>query len=191
MDKIARIRAELKRRREDILSKVEHRPIHRIELLDDLLSFLDTLSKEPDKGLDVTDFCKPIDPGIAQCVADHWLEMLDSKEPDKGLDEYASRAGFDYVDGIVQEEPGHRWNDHDVEFAYRDGIIAGAEWQASQMPMPEDTVLFQKGVAEGRRLEREDMLKDAVVGIAQPDDCEIWVNLVGYCVTTLIGIHAL
>ena len=37
-----------------------------------------------------------------------------------------------------------------------------AEWQASQMPMPEDTVLFQKGVAEGRRLEKEDMLKGAV-----------------------------
>ena len=48
MDKIEKIRTELKRRREDILSKVEHRPIHRIELLDDLLSFLDTLSKEPD-----------------------------------------------------------------------------------------------------------------------------------------------
>ena len=43
-------------------------------------------------------------------------------------------------------------------------FIAGAEWQASQMPMPEDTVLFNKGVAEGRRLEREDMLKDAVEG---------------------------
>ena len=86
------------------------------------------------------------------------------KEHDKRLEEYASRAGFDYVDGIVQEEPGHRWNDHDVEFAYRDGIIAGAEWQASQMPMPEDTVLFNKGVSEGRRLEREDLLKDAVEG---------------------------
>lgn len=28
--------------------------------------------------------------------------------------------------------------------------------EESQMPMPEDTVIFQKGVAEGRRLERED-----------------------------------
>lgn len=119
---------------------------------------------------------------IARHFAEWGAEHLrdSTKKIDKSLEEYASRAGFDYVDGIVQEEPGHRWNDHDVEFAYRDGIIAGAEWQASQMPMPEDTVLFNKGVAEGRRLEREDMLKDAVVGIAQPDDCEIWVNLVGY-----------
>lgn len=40
------------------------------------------------------------------------------------------------------------------------GFLAGAEWQAKQMPMPEDTVLFQKGVAEGRRLEKDDVMKD-------------------------------
>lgn len=39
-----------------------------------------------------------------------------------------------------------------LEYAF----IAGAEWQKSQMPMPEDTVIFMKGVAEGRRLEREE-----------------------------------
>ena len=33
-----------------------------------------------------------------------------------------------------------------------------------EQPLPEDTVLFNKGVAEGRRLERQDMLKDAVEG---------------------------
>ena len=91
---------------------------------------------EPDKGLDVTDFCKPIDPGIAQCIADHSWEMLgeDEKPASEELTEYASRAGFDYVDDIVlQAEPNHRWNDHDVEFAYRDGIIAGAKWQKEQM----------------------------------------------------------
>lgn len=39
-----------------------------------------------------------------------------------------------------------------LEYAF----IAGAEWQKSQTPMPEDTVIFMKGVAEGRRLEREE-----------------------------------
>jgi hypothetical protein len=34
--------------------------------------------------------------------------------------------------------------------------IAGKEY-VSGMPMPEDTILFQKGVEEGRRLEREEM----------------------------------
>ena len=44
-----------------------------------------------------------------------------------------------------------------------------AEWQKSQMPMPEDTALFNKGVAEGRRLEREDVMKDAVKGYIDKD----------------------
>ena len=63
-----------------------------------------------------------------------FLDTLESGKPvPNDLEEYASRAGFDYVDNIVQEHPGHRFNDHDVEFAYRDGIIAGAKWQAKQM----------------------------------------------------------
>ena len=40
----------------------------------------------------------------------------------------------------------------------REWIIAYLEKQKDS-PMPEDTVVFQKGVAEGRRLEREDMEK--------------------------------
>lgn len=46
----------------------------------------------------------------------------------------------------------------------RDAFIAGAEWQAERLlkgsPMPEDTVIFQKGIEEGKRL----MLEDAVEG---------------------------
>ena len=42
-----------------------------------------------------------------------------------------------------------------------EAFIAGAKWQANQLlkgsPLPEDTVLFQKGVEEGRRLERDDL----------------------------------
>ena len=63
-----------------------------------------------------------------------FLSTLGSEKPvPADLEKYASRAGFDYVDNIVQEHPGHRFNDHDVEFAYRDGIIAGAKWDRSQM----------------------------------------------------------
>lgn len=46
------------------------------------------------------------------------------------------------------------------EYSYK-GFIAGAKWQAKQLlkssPLPEDTVLFKKGVEEGRRLERDDL----------------------------------
>lgn len=58
---------------------------------DDLLAFLDTLPEQPVEGLDVTDFCKPIDPGIAQCIADHWWEMIGEEstntKPVEGLEE--------------------------------------------------------------------------------------------------------
>ena len=57
---------------------------------EELLSFLSTLqekSEKPinpkeqsDKGLDVTDFSKPLAPEVAKCIADHWFEM-DDKEP--------------------------------------------------------------------------------------------------------------
>lgn len=36
-----------------------------------------------------------------------------------------------------------------------DAFIAGAEWMKKQIPMPEDTVIFQKGVEEGKRLMME------------------------------------
>lgn len=40
---------------------------------------------------------------------------------------------------------------------------AGAEWQKKQIPTPEDTVLFQKGVEEGKRLMMEDAVEGEVV----------------------------
>ena len=109
------------------------------ELCDELLAFIDSLPED-----------------------DHFREptkMVEERlaDSDKTLEKAAGRLGFDYVDNIVHESPEHRWNDHDVEFGYRDGFIAGAKWMESQMPMPEDTVIFMKGVAEGRRLEREEM----------------------------------
>lgn len=57
------------------------------------LNLIASLQQEqPGKELDVTDFCKPVDPNIAQCVADHWWEMLDGKDaeeeqPEVDLDE--------------------------------------------------------------------------------------------------------
>ena len=57
----------------------------------------------------------------------------------------------------------------------RPAFIAGAEWQARQLlqgsPMPEDTVLFNKGVAEGRRLMMEDAVEgEVIVPIYEGDD---------------------
>lgn len=41
------IRKEIQRLEQNILSKVHHYPIHRIELLNDLLAFLDSLPEQP------------------------------------------------------------------------------------------------------------------------------------------------
>lgn len=53
-------------------------------------------------------------------------------------------------------------------------FIAGAEWGMNQCPLPEDTTIFMKGVAEGRRLEKDDNISliesriDEILGDAQP-----------------------
>ena len=140
MDKIEKIRKEIERQMKFYDEKER-------EVLDDpkqftyalfyqghqkmcakLLSFLDALSEEPDKGLDVTDFCKPIDPGIAQCVADHWWEMLDSKEPDKSLEEAAEEGANEYyVDNGCSPFPNTE------KASYISGFIAGAEWKKNAL----------------------------------------------------------
>ena len=49
------------------------------------------------------------------------------------LNREASFRGFNYVDEIVQKYPNSPWNDHDVEFGYRDGFIAGAKWMMEKL----------------------------------------------------------
>lgn len=78
---------------------------------------------------------------------------------DEELMKYASRAGFDYVDNIVQENPGHRWNDHDVEYAYRDGIIAGAERQ-KQHDAELIEIAYNDGITIGMTKQKEQDLAE-------------------------------
>ena len=78
------------------------------EAYKELLSFIDTLPDEqPSKGLDVTDFCKPIDPGIAQCIADNWWEMLGEDEKPiapNGLEEEIKAYFQGYWPGLETAE---------------------------------------------------------------------------------------
>lgn len=99
------------------------------------------------------------------CKPDIFEKTYESAEPDKSMEEAAEKH---------INEALFKWSYDDedgIEQYVHDSFIAGAEWQARQLlqgsPMPEDTVLFNKGVKEGRRLEREDMLKDAVEGEAE------------------------
>lgn len=91
---------------------------------------------------------------------------------------YEDRELLSFIDSLPEEKPSENLKEAAEEYAYR-GIpdeikqnvkpiadeiikqfIAGAEWQANQLlkgsPLPEDTVLFQKGVEEGRRLEKDE-----------------------------------
>jgi hypothetical protein len=54
-----------------------------------------------------------------------------------------------------------------------------AEWQY-QKDREEFAKIKAKTWCEGFDAHKEKMLKDAVEGEVHPDDCEIWVNLVGY-----------
>lgn len=68
------------------------------------------------------------------------------------------------VGASFPEQDGDFISEEDYRSVIRQTALHFYELGQSQMPMPEDTVLFQKGVAEGRRLEREDMMKDVVEG---------------------------
>lgn len=85
-----------------------------------------------------------------------------SEEPDKSKEEAAAEFAEGEWDGVAVDTDGNPlYSQDEIEYAF----IAGAEWQASQMPMPEDTVLFNKGVAEGRRLEMEDSVECEVTDV--------------------------
>lgn len=128
MDKIEKIREWVKKQKKEELARNSIGVITGKAFfvdVDELLSFLDTLSEEPDKSLEEA----------AKQFVGYDMDTDDLRDYEVGIQAFKS----------------------------------GAEWQASQMPMPEDTVLFQKGVAEGRRLEREDMPKwRKIVGTGAP-----------------------
>lgn len=127
MTNIEKIKAEIEKRREDIKAyclNPNHDKRYDVvpEQLAYILAFIDSLPDE--SKVDVTDFCKPIDPGIAQCIADNWWEMLGEEEtPSKDLKDAAVRWEPKY--GIQVSE----LIIHDI----RDAFIAGAEWQKGQM----------------------------------------------------------
>ena len=75
------------------------------------------------KGSDVTDFCKPIDPGIAQCIADHSWEMLG--EDEKSVPNDLEEAAEEYLDIVFGKGKHHPF--------YKELFIAGAKWDRQQM----------------------------------------------------------
>lgn len=104
------------------------------------------------------------------------LQQEQQEEPDKSLEEAAEEYTNNPDTYVV-------WTEHYGDFATVDDIeliekafIAGAKWQKEQMGKQAreqlsktditlaDLVAFDEGFSLGRRLERQDMMRDAVEG---------------------------
>lgn len=103
-----------------------------------------------------------------------WLEKQKEQKPaewSEDAEQAAARyerenrqsvlSSVDIVNAFIE---GARWKENqmmdewlkDRDGCFWDGVNEGKKAMENQMPQPEDSVIFQKGVAEGRRLERED-----------------------------------
>lgn len=173
-DMITIIKAEIERLKVDYLNRsYTFVPTAMQQLLD----FIGTLESE--KPINPADAMKEIEEKIALVKqrgtwdgvdVDKYMDEVRGREPENPVpndleeasDEMAIRAFPEkksystVIDRVVDYNAVDRKN-------YRDGIIAGAKWQAEQLlkssPIPEDTVLFNKGVEEGKRLMMEDAVK--------------------------------
>ena len=133
--------------------------------------FLDTLSEEPNKSL--------------KEVAEEYVYSWCKKENEEVRELFPEAVSGAFIAGAKWQAEQFEKNrlaacekqtkeeyDREMEFAvsiiekehrqptFSDAINYGIEWQKKQIPMPEDTVLFNKGVAEGKRL----MLEEAMEG---------------------------
>lgn len=90
----------------------------------------------------------------------HDIDSEESEKPvpndlEEAADEYEKKHTYQRYDG------GGLTPEYDATLA--EAVIFGAKWQAEQLlkssPLPEDTVLFNKGVEEGKRLMMEDAVK--------------------------------
>jgi len=162
---IAKIKAEVERLKAiAITNKSIYKPSRREYdiwcqqegVCENILSFISTL-KEPDKGLDVTDFSKPIDSGIAQCVADHWFEMADEEPVCEELDDETLRVEFKKIERKCFDEGITGWQ--------KEKLIARhfANWQERQ-----DAAAHAKELQDCLDMQAkhimEDLMEEAVEG---------------------------
>lgn len=81
---------------------------------------------------------------------------------EKRLSRSGQRALEAYPVKMVNSPIGYKESVFDMNalcrHIYQEGYEQAEKDLAMSYPMPEDTTIFQKGVAEGRRLEREDWI---------------------------------
>ena len=97
---------------------------------------------------------------IARHFAQWGAEHRGSSEIPKDLDEAAEKYQDDHT---IQRYAGGRLLAPEFDVTIKEVFIAGAKWMAEHTPLPEDTVLFNKGVEEGKRLMMEVAVEGEVV----------------------------
>ena len=179
MNIIEQIKTEIERLKTVQLKRIQEgdlvdaEPYDKNEAYNELLDFLDTLESEKpmnQEGLEeeinryLHEECSDDDePGIHE-IAEHFVEWGYLRAAEKYNEiEYNRQRAEESVPNDL-EEAAWGYASKECEKA---AFIAGAKWQAEQFlkssPLPEDTVLFNKGVAEGKRL----MMEEAV-------EYEVW-----------------
>ena len=186
MTTIEKIRVEIERQIKD---PQEHcYGVSSVNKLRELLFFLDTLELE--KPMNLEDFEKALDneckryfnsmtpeqflntpnTAIARHFANWGAEHLANSNDEVVINGHKVAYDKD-KDAITMEEIPNDLEEAAVEYSkkvsdghnYRDlrvGFIAGYKYHTDRTPLPEDTVLFNKGVEDGKRL----MMEEAVEG---------------------------
>lgn len=163
MNTIDKIRAEIRR----LYSEDSDRHIVRtsLEALSNLMDFLDTLEEpeQPTMGYDEA----YLNEKIAK-ASKSW----EGVDVDKFMDEVRGREPVS--EDLEEAAETHVKNKYcltkllgaEIQEAVND-FIAGAEWQKKQTLMPEDTVIFNKGVEEGKRLMMEGAVEGTVIELGE------------------------
>lgn len=90
----------------------------------EIICFIETLQQEqPKMGLEVSEFCQPVPENIADCVAEHFWEMLDDEEKEntktietthhEQLEVDLEKFISDFFDKKDAENNG-RWSEDDI-----------------------------------------------------------------------------
>lgn len=142
MDKVEKIRAEIERRIKE-LSEAE--TDYREEGCDSISALLISGISELQKILS-------------------FISTLESEEPDKSLEEKTCKGFEEEFRRFIKKEK-EKEPDKSLPYYGDYGIYRVArhfaQWGADHAPLPEDTVIFNKGIAEGKRL----MLEEAAESV--------------------------
>lgn len=143
-----------------------------------VLSFIDTLPEQP-----VEETPEPYTGVYGEAYLQEKIAKATKSWEGVDVDKMLAECrGYEQPVEGLEEEIDRLWESFSEEMSgphnlfdmYRRLARHFAEWGMNQCPLPEDTTIFLKGVAEGRRLEKDDIISliesriAEILGDAQP-----------------------